>query len=149
MHSSALGAAARMVWRSCWSAARCSGLTRARYSSMVFGLSAMASAPSSSEVGASSAQRRILVQVAAGVYSRPGSGKGGEEPAIDDVMMVRAPSSHHQLPVTLQLQRYGNGRFAKVRGVHRVQPGRAISSICGDGLHNVLLTAGGERKTGN
>src|SRR5881396_1666140 len=38
MHSSAFGAAARMVFRSCSSAARLSSLKAARYSSMVLGL---------------------------------------------------------------------------------------------------------------
>src|SRR5262245_35358163 len=42
MHSSAFGAAARMVFRSFSSAARLSALRAARYSSMVFGLAAMA-----------------------------------------------------------------------------------------------------------
>src|SRR5437867_115376 len=45
MHSSAFGAAARMVLRSFSSAARLSSLKAARYSSMVLGLPAMAAAP--------------------------------------------------------------------------------------------------------
>src|SRR5579859_2924685 len=40
------------------------------------------------------------------------AGRGREKPEIDDGMKVRAPSSHHQFPVTFQLQRIGR-LFAK------------------------------------
>src|SRR5690242_12953450 len=45
MHSSAFGAAARIAFRSPSRTARCSALTPARYSSIVFGFAAMACSP--------------------------------------------------------------------------------------------------------
>src|SRR5579859_2235550 len=46
--------------------------------------------------------------------SATAAGSGREKPESDDVMKVRAPSSHHHFPVTFQLQR--PGRSASLPG---------------------------------
>src|SRR5579859_2533995 len=65
--------------------------------------------------------------------SATAAGRGREKPEIDDVMKVLAPSSHHQFPVTFQLQRYGR-LFTKAATIAGRAGGRTLCAV----FHHVL-----------